>query len=124
MDGVAVGSVFLWCWWARSELLRDRERVSAEGGGDFSRGDSGQWGVFSVELGPEDGLEGRGTREGSWVEVEGGSCGMLVEERARWMAAAERTVELELAVLESRLGLASLLLLREGRVGLGCESAG
>ena len=79
---------------------------------------------MSLELGPEDGFEGLGTREGSWVEATGGSCGMLVDERARWMAAAEGMVELGPAVLEPRLGLASLLLLREARVDLGCVSAG
>jgi hypothetical protein len=65
--------------------------VPEVGGGDFKRGDTGQWGVLSPEFVPGI-LEGLGTLEGSWVEEgAGGSC-MLAAERARWMDAALGTV--------------------------------
>lgn len=122
MAGVAdaaVGSDFLCCWRLRSEFWRDRERASVEGGGDFNLGEMGQWGVLSPELEVEVILEGLGTREESWVvEFAGGSCGMVVLDRARWMAAAEGTVVLGPARVEPLLGLTSLLLLREARAGL------
>ena len=47
---------------------------------------------------------------------------MLEDDRARWMAAAEGTVVPGPGTLGVLLGLASLLLLREGRPDLGCES--
>lgn len=78
--------------------------------------------MLSPELEVEAGFEGLGTREESWVEDVGGSCGMLEDDRARWMAAAEGTVLLEAGALGVRLGLASLLLLREGRCDLGWVS--
>ena len=105
----------------RSEFWRERERASDEGGGDFNLGEMGQWGVLSPELDPEAGLEGLETREESWFEDAGGSWGMLVDDRARWMAAAEGTVVA--GKLGPRLGLTSLLLLREARVDLGWASA-
>lgn len=102
--------------------MRDRERSA--GGGDLSRGETGQCGVLSPELDPEVDLEGLGTREASWFdEAAGGSWGMFADERARWMAAAEGTVVLGPARPGPRLGLASLLLLREGRADLDWVSA-
>lgn len=80
MAGVDAGSVFL--GWLRSEFFRERERASGAGGGDFNRGETGQWGVLSPELEPEVVLEGRGTREGS-CEDAGGSWGMFADDRAR-----------------------------------------
>lgn len=54
---------------ARSELRRERERVSV-GGGDFKRGETGQWGVLSPELEAEAVFcTARGTRDGSGVEL-------------------------------------------------------
>jgi hypothetical protein len=89
MAGVDEISGFL--SWVRSEFRRDRERVSELGGGDFSRGVVGQWGVLSPELVPDVDLSGLGTLEGSCVAA-GGSWGMFAEDSARWMAAAEGTV--------------------------------
>ena len=48
----------------------------------------GQWGVESPELEPEAVFWGRGGRTVS-VDDVGVSSGMLVEDRARWMEAAE-----------------------------------
>lgn len=108
--------------WVRSEFRRERERVlSAEGGGDFIRGDTGQWGVLSPELVPEVDFSGRGTLDGSclsWVEA-GASGGVVAEFSARWMAAAEGTEALEPALTGPLLGLASLLFLRERSPDLG-----
>jgi hypothetical protein len=112
MAGVEPDSVFL--IWLRRELRRERERASALGGGDFNRGEMGQWGVESPEPFPEVDFRGRGTLEGSCVDA-GGSWGMLVDDRARWMAAAEGTVALEPARLGPLFGLTSVLLLRESR---------
>lgn len=51
MEGVDEVSGFF-CW-VRSEFRRDRERASDVGGGDFNRGETGQWGVLSPELVPD-----------------------------------------------------------------------
>lgn len=67
---------------ARREFRRERERVSELGGGDFNRGDMGQWGVESPELVPEFDLRGLGTLEGSWDDA-GGSWGMFADDSAR-----------------------------------------
>lgn len=54
---------------ARREFRRERERVSV-GGGDFKRGETGQWGVLSPELEAEAVFwTARGTRDGSGVEL-------------------------------------------------------
>lgn len=116
MAGVDEDSCFL--GWVRSEFRRDRERVSEVGGGDFNRGEMGQWGVVSPELDPDDAFRGRGTLEGSWDDA-GGSWGMLAEDSARWMAAAEGTVVLGPARLGPLFGETSVLLLRERRPDLG-----
>lgn len=123
MAGVDVASGFL-CW-ARSEFPRERERVSEGGGGDFKRGEMGQWGVVSPEFVPDAGFKGLGTLEGSCVDA-GGNCGMFADDRARWMAAAEGTVVLGPARLGPLFGLTSVLLLRERRPGLetGAVDAG
>jgi hypothetical protein len=89
MAGVDWVSCFL--SWLRRELAREREpeRPSApDGGGDLRRGEMGQWGVVSPELGPDVDLVGRGALTES-VDVEGGRAGMLVDDNDRWMAAAE-----------------------------------
>lgn len=72
----------------------------------------GQWGVLSPELEPDAPLVGLGALMAS-VDDDGWSWGMLVDDSARWMAAAEGEL-LELARLGPRLGLASALFLREG----------
>ncbi len=108
IEGVDATSGFLAC--VRSELRRERECERASGGGgDLMRGETGQWGVLSPETMAEGDFKGRGARPESEVAV-GGSWGMLAEERARWMAAADRPGEL---VPGPRLGLTSVLLLRE-----------
>lgn len=103
--------------WARREFARDRERPSSLGGGDRRRGEMGQWGVESPELEPEAVLCGRG---GLTVSVEdvGVSSGMLVDDRARWREAAEGVLALDPARLGARLGLMSVLLLRERKPDL------
>jgi hypothetical protein len=116
MDGVGPDSDFL--VWVRSEFRRERERVSEVGGGDFKRGETGQWGVVSPELVPELPFVGRGTREGSCGDA-GESWGTMVPESARWMAAAEGTVAPAPARLGPLFGLTSVLLLRERRPDLG-----
>lgn len=66
-------------------------------------------------LSPETTADGDFSGRGALIESEeaaGGSWGMFVLERARWMAAAERPGELEPG---PRLGLTSVLLLRERR---------
>jgi hypothetical protein len=84
------------------------------GGGDFRRGETGQWGVVSPEFVPDAGFCGRETLEGSGTAM-GGSWGVLAVDRARWMAAAEGTVLPEAAKLAPRLGLTSVLFCRERR---------
>lgn len=79
MDGVGVTSGFFCC--ERREFRRDRERASV-GGGDFKRGEMGQWGVVSPELDPEAIFWGLGARVDS-CEAAGDSEGMLVDESAR-----------------------------------------
>lgn len=75
MAGVDCDSGFL--IWLRMELAREREPERASdvgGGGDRRRGEMGQWGVLSPELGPDAGLTGRGALMGSAddeVDVEG-----------------------------------------------------
>jgi hypothetical protein len=120
MEGVKGESGFL--DWVRSEFRRDRERVSV-GGGDFKRGEMGQWGVLSPELDPDDPFTGRGSRGASCVDV-GGSGGVLAEDSARWMAAAEGMVALEPAKLGPLLGLTSVLLLRDRSPDLGSATGG
>lgn len=83
----------------------------------------GQWGVESPELEPEDVFCGRGGRTVS-VEDVGVSSGMLVEERARWREAAEGVLALDPARLGARLGLMSVLLLRERKPDLLVVPAG
>jgi hypothetical protein len=107
IEGVDATSGFLAC--VRRELRRERERASG-GGGDLRRGETGQ-GELSPETRADGDFKGRGALIESAV-VEGASWGMLAEERARWMAAAESPGEL---VPGPRLGLTSVLLLRERR---------
>lgn len=108
--GVDAASGFLLC--ERRELRRERECERASGGGgDLRRGECGQWGVLSPETAAEGDLSGRGALIDS-EDAMGGNCGMLVFDRARWIAAAERPGELEPG---PRLGLTSVLLLRERR---------
>lgn len=57
------------------------------------------------------------------AEDEAGSSGMLVEDSARWIDAAEGEL-LMLARLVPRLGLASMLLLRERRPALEFDVPG
>lgn len=66
-------------------------------------------------------FKGRGAFTES-VAAVGCSCGMLADDRARCMAAAERPGELAL-VLGPRLGLTSVLLLRERSADCDCERA-
>ena len=82
------------------------------------RGEMGQWGVESVVADLDGGLEERGARAGSGV-----SSGMLVAELARCTAGAGAPGVVEFARLEVRLGLASVLLLRERKPGLTPEAA-
>ena len=118
IEGVEATSGFLAC--VRSELRREREWERASGGGgDLMRGEMGQWGVLSPETTAEGDFKGRGALSESEMAV-GGSWGMLVDERARWMAAADRPGEL---VLGPRLGLTSVLLLRERSADWDCERA-
>jgi hypothetical protein len=125
MAGIDCASGFL--IWLRRELAREREpeRPSEPGGGgDLRRGEMGQWGVLSPELGPDVAFKGRGALMVSAEDADdaAGSSGMLVEDSARCMAAADgELLALALARLEARLGLASVLLLRERRPGLGLE---
>lgn len=109
IEGVDATSGFLAC--VRSELRRELEcEWVSGGGGDLMRGEAGQCGVLSPETMAGD-FKGRGALTASEAAV-GGSWGMLVDERARCMAAAERPGEL---VVGPRLGLTSVLLLRERR---------
>jgi hypothetical protein len=118
IEGVDATSGFLAC--VRNELRRERECERASGGGgDLMRGETGQWGVLSPEIMADGDFRGRGALTESEAKV-GGSWGMLVDERARCMAAAERPGEL---VLGPRLGLTSVLLLRERRADCDCERA-
>lgn len=118
IEGVEATSGFFAC--VRSELRREREWARASGGGgDLMRGETGQWGVLSPETTAEGDFKGRGALTESEAAV-GGSEGMLVDERARWMAAAERPGEL---LLGPRLGLTSVLLLRERSADWDCERA-
>lgn len=121
MEGVDADSGFL--WWLRSEFRRERERASGAGGGDFNRGETGQWGVVSPELGAGVLFEGLGTLEGSW-DGAGCSWGMFAEDRARCMAAAEGTVVLEPARPGPLFGLTSVLLFFERSPGLACDPDG
>ena len=77
----------------------------------------GQCGVLSPEFDAD--FEGRGALivSADEAEDEAGSSGMLVEDSARWIEAAEGEL-LVLARLVPRLGLASMLLLRERRPAL------
>jgi len=118
MAGLDWASCFL--SWVRRELAREREpeRPSAPvGGGDLRRGEMGQWGVLSPELGPDDGFRGRGA-----LMESAGSAGMLVEDCDRCMAAAEGE-RLEVAGLAARWGLTSMLFLRERRPDRELEAA-
>lgn len=121
MAGVDWPSGFL--IWERRELVRERERRSSPGGGDLRRGEMGQWGVLSPELELVVPLTGRGALIESAGAV-GGSSGMLVADRARWMAAAEGVLVLKAARLAALLGLTSVLLLRERKPGLPFVPAG
>jgi hypothetical protein len=76
IDGVDADSGLFAC--ERMELRREREWFSEVGGGDFNRGDTGQWGVESPELEVEAGFKDRESRAGSWVEADG-SWGMAAE---------------------------------------------
>lgn len=120
MAGVDWVSGFLIC--ERSEFLRECEKRSSAGGGDLRRGEMGQWGVESVVTDLDGGLEERGARAGSGVDDAGAgvSSGMLVAEWARCTAGVG---VVEFARLEVRLGLASVLLLRERKPGLTPEAA-
>jgi len=123
MAGVDWASGFL--IWLRSELAREREpdRPSAPGGGgDRRRGEMGQWGVVSPDLCPDVALEGGSVLVESAEAVED-SWGMLAADRARCMAAADGEPA-EPAGLGPRLGLASVLLLRERRPALGFDVPG
>ena len=80
------------------------------GGGDISRGEMGQWGVVSPELGLDVGFAGRGALTVS-VDDVGVSSGMLVDDRARCTGAAG-------GPLDPRLGLTSVLLLHERKPDL------
>ena len=117
--GADATSGFLAC--VRSELRRERdwERAPPGGEGDLMRGERGQWGVLSPEPMAAGAFEGRGALTESAV-VAGCSWGMLADERARWMAAAERPGE---PALGPRLGLTSALLLRERIADCDCERA-
>jgi hypothetical protein len=116
IEGVDATSGFL--AWVRSELRREREwERTSDGGGDLTRGEAGQWGVLSPESTAEGDFKGRGALIESLAAV-GGSCGMLADERARWMAAAERPGELALG---PRLGLTSVLLLLERSAACDCD---
>lgn len=57
IDGVDAASGLLAC--VRRELRRERERASG-GGGDFRRGETGQWGVLSPETMADGDFKGRG----------------------------------------------------------------
>lgn len=81
------------------------------------RGETGQWGVLSPETRAEGDFKGRGALTESEVAV-GGSWGMFVDERARCMAAAESPGEL---LPGPRLGLTSVLLLRDRSADWDCE---
>lgn len=104
--------------WLRFEFLRD---LTVVGGGDLRRGDCGQTGVVSPEA-----TAGRCCIFGSFDTASvtgppGCSCGTFVAERARWMAAAERTVPLGVGNCGGRCGLVSwlfCLLLSVGTEGL------
>jgi hypothetical protein len=82
----------------------------------------GQWGALSPELDPDVAFRGRGALMVSTEDADdaAGSSGMLVEDSARCMAAADGEL-LALAKLEPRFGLASVLLLREVRPGRELE---
>jgi hypothetical protein len=119
IEGVDAISGFL--AWVRRELRREREWERASGGGgDLMHGETGQWGVLSPESTAEGDFKGRGALTES-LAAAGGSWGMLADERARWMEAAERPGEL--LELGPRLGLTSVLLLRERRADCDCERA-
>ena len=107
MEGVGWASGFLIC--ARRELARERERPSSPGGGDLRRGEMGQWGTLSPELDLDVGFDGRGALTVS-VEDVGVSSGMLVDDNARCTEAAGGPGVVK---LDPRLGLTSMLLLRE-----------
>jgi hypothetical protein len=121
--GVEWASGFL--IWLRSEFVREREpeRPSEPaGGGERRRGEMGQRGVESPELEPVEFFE---APEGLTVSADEAddvvvSCGMLVEDSARWMAAAEG----ELLELGPRLGLTSVLCVRERRPARWFEAPG
>jgi hypothetical protein len=120
MDGVEKVSCFFCCCGVRSVFVVERERASFAGGGDLKRGEMGQWGVVSPELGFEGVLvDDLGTRCEESCGAAGGSEGMLVDDRARWMEAAEGMVVPDPARLGPRLGLPSVLLLRDSRPDLG-----
>jgi hypothetical protein len=108
IEGVDWASGFLIC--ERREFARERERPSSPGGGDRSRGEMGQWGVVSPKLGLDVGFGGRGALTVS-VDDVGVSSGMLVDDRARCAEAAG-------GPLAPRLGLTSVLLLRERKADL------
>jgi hypothetical protein len=107
--------------WLRRELAREREpdRPSEAGGGDRRRGEMGQWGVLSPELGPDVDLGARIVLIES-VDVVGASGGVLAGDSARGMADAAEEL-LGPARLEARFELASVLLLRERRPALGAR---
>jgi hypothetical protein len=124
--GVEWASGFL--IWLRSEFAREREpeRPSGpDGGGERRRGEMGQRGVESPELEPDAVFESADGLTVSADEAEDVvvSCGMLVADSARWMAAAEGEL-LELAELAPRLGLTSVLWVRERRPARWFEAPG
>jgi hypothetical protein len=112
IEGIDWASAFLIC--ARREFARERERPSSPGGGDLSRGEMGQWGGGSPELGLDAGFGGRAALTVS-VDDVGVSSGMLADDGARWTEAAGGPGAVELL---PRLGLTSMLLLRERKPAL------
>ncbi len=91
----------------RSEFRRDPD----EGGGDLSRGDTGQCGVFSPDV-PADVLCGRGILLAGSVTALGCSWWGVADDNARCIAAADGTVAL-LDEFGVWLGLMSWLLGRD-----------
>ena len=88
-------------WFRCSEFLLE---IGAEGGGDFTRGDrvpvEGVLSAFATVLEVD-----LGSLETASVTGPGWSCGTLVADKARWIAAAEGV--LCVVVIGGLLGLVS-----------------
>lgn len=84
IEGVVATSGFLAC--ERSELRREREwewERASGGGGDLMRGETGHWGVPSPGAMAEGDFKGGREALAASAVAEGGSWGMLADERAR-----------------------------------------